>query len=114
MVNNESNEYKINLQNKDLIIEQLKNQIEEIENEIQQKENDIIIYEQSKKNDIIEFTQKINDLIKDKALLESEKKEISDSLIMATETIKKLQEYIKNKIHTLQQQLFKENAKKMK
>jgi chromosome segregation ATPase len=101
----EASQNKINLSNKDAIIEQLKRQIEELGNEINEKENDLKFHYENKENDHVDFTKKINDIMKEKAKLETEKIELEHNLSIATEELKKMKDFIN-------QSAFKENLKK--
>ena len=101
----EASQNKINLSNKDAIIEQLKRQIEELGNEINEKENDLKFHYENKENDHVDFTKKINDIMKEKAKLETEKVELENNLTIATEELKKMKDFIN-------QSVFKENLKK--
>ena len=101
----EASQNKINLSNKDAIIEQLKKQIEELGNEINEKENDLKVHFENKENDHVDFTKKINDIMKEKAKLETEKIELEHNLSIATEELKKMKDFIN-------QSAFKENLKK--
>ena len=52
ILNFESSQYKINLSNKDALIEQLKKQIEELGNSLNDKENEINSHINNKENEI--------------------------------------------------------------
>ena len=101
----ESNQNKINLSNKDAIIEQLKKQIEELGNEINDKENDLKFHLENKQNEQFDYTQKLNDIMKEKAKLESEKAELTNNLTIATEELRKMKNFIN-------QNAFQENLRK--
>jgi hypothetical protein len=67
--------------------------------------------EEAKQNDILRYNSKINELIREKAQLESEKKEFTNSLSIATESIKLYQDRLNKQKNIYEQKLFKANAK---
>ena len=69
------------------------------------------MYEQAKQNDILRYGLKIDELIREKAQLELEKKELTDSLSLATNSIKQYKEHFNKQKTIYEQKLFKINAK---
>jgi hypothetical protein len=58
-----------------------------------------------------EYEKKISNLMKEKAELESEKVELTESLFIATESLRKMKNFITEKYSNMEQNLFKETAK---
>ena len=107
----ESQQNKLNLSNKDALIDQLKNQIEELQKELNEKENEIQNHLNNKDDDQNEFEKKINELMKEKIELESEKAELTQNLAIATESLKKMKNFITEKYGNMEQNLIKESKK---
>ena len=68
--------------------------------------------EEAKQNDIMKYNSKIDELIREKIQLESEKKELTDSLSLATNQLKQYENNINKQQSLYEQKIFKINAKK--
>ena len=96
MMNNIIAKNEIELKNKDSIIDQLGIQINEMNEEIDEKINDLQIYEENNQKEIIDYTNKIEELLKDKKVLEIQNSELSKNLDMANNILKEYNEILMN------------------
>ena len=87
---------EIELKNKDSIIDQLGIHINEMNEEIDEKINDLQIYEENNQKEIIDYTNKIEELLKDKKVLEIQNSELSKNLDMANNILKEYNEILMN------------------
>ena len=87
----EAKENQLSLDNKNTIIEQLKNQNEELQKEIADRDNELELLEQTRQNDANAYNDKIEQVLKEKNGLEGIKAELTDNLSQANQKIKQKQ-----------------------
>ena len=108
---NEAKENQLSLDNKNTIIEQLKNQNEELQKEIADRDNELEILEQTRQNDANTYNAKIEQVLKEKNDLENIKAELTDNLSQANQKIKQMNAFMTDKFNSLMQSLQSEAAK---
>ena len=108
---NEAKENQLSLDNKNTIIEQLKNQNEELQKEIADRDNELEILEQTRQNDANTYNAKIEQVLKEKNDLENIKAELTDNLSQANQKIKQMNAFMTDKFNSLIQSLQSETAK---
>ena len=112
MLTNEINNDKNIIEEKNEIIEQLKSQINEIENEILEKEKELNEFDENKQNEVNEYLQKIEELAKEKMLLEKQNKELTNNLSIANENLKELNDLVIDKYSNMENELYKQKTQK--
>ena len=88
---------KINISNKDSVINQLKNQINTLTYELNKKDTQMENLLKGKKDDLMDFEEQINQLTNEKNELFMEKVELIDNLKEANERLKKMKDLITDK-----------------
>ena len=107
-LNNELNQIKFNIQNKDALIEQLKKQIDELNNLIVQSEEDMKLFEENKQEEFKEYTNQIEILMEEKNILTAQNIELTNNLALANENMKQLNEIIIDKYADVEAELYKQ------
>ena len=107
----EAKENQLSLDNKNTIIEQLKNQNEELQKEIADRDNELELLEQTRQNDANAYNDKIEQVLKEKNGLEGIKAELTDNLSQANQKIKQMNDFMTDKFNSLMQSLQSETAK---
>ena len=107
-LNNELNQIKFNIQNKDALIEQLKKQIDELNNLIVQSEEDMKLFEENKQEEFKEYTNQIEILMEEKNILTAQNIELTNNLALANENMKQLNEIVIDKYADVEAELFKQ------
>ena len=108
MLNNELNQNKNTLSNKDSIIEQLNYQIDEMKKAIQQRDIDVQKYDNQKQNEINDYNNQIEQLIQEKNILEARNAELAENLNLANDGLKQFNELIAEKYSSLEEELNKQ------
>ena len=111
VLTNEINNDKNIIDEKNNIIEQLKMEIGEIENEILEKDKELNEYEENKSNEINDCTAKIEQLVKEKMLLEEQNEELAKNLSIANENLKQLNDLVVDKYSNMENELYKQITK---
>ena len=114
MLNNLIAQNEIELKNKDSVIEQLGNQINEINAEIDERMNDFQIHEENNQKEIMDYSNKIKELLKEKNILEMQNEELSKNLAAANDTLKEYNDLIMNKYKNIEKELISEQEDKNK
>jgi hypothetical protein len=112
MLTNEINNDKNVIEEKNEIIEQLKSQINEIENEILEKDKELNEFDESKQNEINDYIQKIEELAKEKMLLEKQNEELTNNLSIANDNLKELNDLVIDKYSNMENELYKQKTQK--
>ena len=112
MLNNLIAQNEIELKNKDLVIEQLGNQINEMNAEIDERINDFQIHEENNQKEIMDYSNKIKELLKEKNMLEMQNEELSKNLAVANDTLKEYNDLIMNKYKNIEKELINEQEDK--
>ena len=81
--------------------------LEDLSNKFESSLNEIDLYE----HEILTYKSKIDELIRESSQIESEKKELAQSLSVATDSIKKYGEQFNKQKNIYEQKLFRANAK---
>ncbi len=102
---------KINISNKDSVINQLKNQINTLTYELKKKDTQMENHLKGKKDDLMDFEEQINQLTNEKNELLMEKVELIDNLKEATERLKKMKDLITDKYSDIESNLYKEKTR---
>ena len=108
MLNSELNQTNINIQNKDVVIEQLKQQIEELNNILVQSEEDLKTFEENKQQEFTEYSNQIELLIQEKNILQAQNIELTENLSLANENLKKFNDLISDKYANIEAELLKQ------
>ena len=87
-------------------------QIEEIENEILEKDKELNEYEESKQNEINEYLTKIEQIVKEKMILEEQNEELTKNLSLANENLKQLNDLMVDKYSNMENELYKQKQQK--
>ena len=108
IINNELNQINIALQNKDVVIDQLKQQIEELNNLLIQSEEDLKNFEENKQQEFAEYSNQIELLIQEKNILQTQNIELTDNLSLANENLKKFNDLLSDKYSNIETELMKQ------
>ena len=108
IINNELNQINIALQNKDVVIDQLKQQIEELNNLLIQSEEDLKNFEENKQQEFAEYSNQIELLIQEKNILQTQNIELTDNLSLANENLKKFNDLLSDKYSNIEAELMKQ------
>ena len=108
---NDAKHNKEALDNKNTVINQLKNQADELQKEIAARDSELELLEQAKTNENREYNDQMAQVIKEKNDLELYNAELSDNLSQASQKIKELNDFITDKYNSLNQSLFKERSR---
>ena len=108
MLNSELNQTNINIQNKDVVIEQLKQQIEELNNILVQSEEDLKTFEENKQQEFTEYSNQIELLNQEKNILQAQNIELTENLSLANENLKKFNDLISEKYANIEAELLKQ------
>ena len=108
---NDAKHNKEALDNKNTVIDQLKNQADELQKEIAARDSELELLEQAKTNENKEYNDQMAQVIKEKNDLELYNAELSDNLSQASQKIKELNDFITDKYNSLNQSLFKERSR---
>lgn len=107
----QNKEYKYSLENKDRVINQLKNQIESMNSEMVLRDNAFDLSEKQKSKDINDYNSHIHAILNEKHALEKVNTELNDNLTMANQKIKELRDFISDKYNSIKHSIYKENNK---
>ena len=107
----EFKECTVSLNNKDKVIEQLKNQIESMNNEMLSRENEFEQLDKQKQKDVQEYNTQLQMLIEEKTTVEKLNAELNENLMIANDKIKELRDFINDKFNSMKHTLYKENCK---
>ena len=111
-LNNELNQINLSVQNKDALIEQLKNQIEELNDLLIQSEEDLKLFEENKQQEFKEYSDQIENIIDENNLLKAQNKELTENLSLANENMKQLNELISDKYADVEAELLRQTSHK--
>ena len=111
-LNNELNQINLSVQNKDALIEQLKNQIEELNDLLIQSEEDLKLFEENKQQEFKEYSDQIENIIDENNLLKAQNKELTENLSLANENMKQLNELISDKYAAVEAELLRQTSHK--
>ena len=108
LINTKMTQTNVTNKNKEMLIEQYKNQINDLNNEIMTKENELQEYEQIKQQELSEYAQTIDQLQADKSTLESQNVELTENLQLASENLKKFNDLINDRYGNIEAELYKQ------
>lgn len=111
MLKNEIKEIRTQCDNKDVIMDQMRNQNEELYKELSARENEMVEYDQLKQNEYIDYSNQITQLVRDKNVIEAENVELTDNLSQANAQLRRLNDLITDKYSPLENSLLKQTMK---
>ena len=97
--------------NKDVIINQIKNQNENLQKDIEDKEKEMELIEKTRQKEVNEYKEQIESLMKEKNELDIYKQELTDNLYQANNKIKEMNDFISKKYNSLMESLSCEKQK---
>ncbi len=109
---NNCRENELKAENRQKIIEQLKQKSEDSAQEVKNLENEIGSHQQNNMRELEQITIKISELTQDKENLLSENENLKNGLLKATNRIRDLNEIIELKYQGIENQLIKEKTLK--
>ena len=108
----EINNDKNIIEEKNEIIQQMKDEIGLIEAEHVEKNEEFNEYERQKEEEINEYTEKIEEILNEKILLEEQNKKLISSLAKANENLKQLNDLVVDKYSNMEYEIYKQREKK--
>ena len=113
-LSNEIQENSTTITNKDVIINQIKNQNENLQKDIEDKEKEMELIEKTRQKEVNEYKEQIESLMKEKNELDIYKQELTDNLYQANNKIKEMNDFISKKYNSLMESLSCEKQKNEK
>lgn len=111
MLINEIKETTSQCENKDIIIDQMRNQNDQLYKELSARENEMIEYDKLKQKEINDYSTQLTDLIREKNHIETERAELVDNLTQANAQLRKMNDLITDKYSPLENSLYKQIMK---